>query len=81
MRKRPDLEKHPDPHKIGARRPSELRVGDKVLYYPVFPKSVDQPPRATEICSPPWQLGHGAWVVMVAGMSGGVACEHLGKLP
>jgi hypothetical protein len=79
-RKQFDAEKTPDPHKIGARRPSELRIGDMVRYYPILPPVNGIDSRDVAIRSEPWQLGHGAWVVKIEGTAGGVACEHCGAI-
>jgi hypothetical protein len=53
--------------------------GVKVRYYPIFgqrDKYIDTITR-----SQPWLLGHGAWVVLVAKQSGGVALTNMELLP
>lgn len=67
-----------DPHKIGARKPSELRVGDAVKFYAMLPQRPGVEPLETKISSEPWQLGDGTWVVKVDGKSGGVSTQFLG---
>lgn len=69
-----------DPYGIGARLPSELKIGDPVWYYPVLGPHADDHgvPRVSSVVrSEPWQLGHGAWVVKIEGRAGGVLVEHL----
>lgn len=41
----------------------------------------DGAPRWTKTRSEPWQLGHGAWVVAVEGIAGGVALSHIERIP
>jgi hypothetical protein len=77
-----DAELNPDPHGIGAIRPSEHKIGDPVRYYPVLPNIGEVPGyEVTKIRSEPWQLGHGAWVIKVEGRTGGVLTEHLAPIP
>ncbi len=77
-----DAELNPDPHGIGAIRPSEYKIGDPVRYYPVLPNVGEVPGyEVTKIRSTPWQLGHGAWVINVEGRTGGVLTEHLAPIP
>lgn len=49
-------------------------VGTKVKYYPI--KGVDDF-RETETRSKAWELGHGASVVMIKGLAGGVSLDHI----
>lgn len=53
-------------------------VGTLVRYWSVRgePEHVD-----ARICSEPWRLGHGFPIVKIEGISGGVALDHLAKLP
>jgi len=84
-KRQPDAEQNPDPYGIGAKRPSELAHGTRVLYYPVLPREkFTEPslqPRETKTRSVPWQLGHGEWVVLIEGKTGGVSTQHLEPLP
>ena len=41
----------------------------------------DDAPRWTKTRSEPWQLGHGAWVVAVEGVAGGIAMSHIERIP
>lgn len=41
----------------------------------------DDAPRWTKTRSEPWQLGHGAWVVQVEGIAGGIALSHIERIP
>jgi len=66
-----------DPHGIGAVPPAELKLGMRVRYYPVLPAPEGIAPLDTTTRSDPWQLGHGAWVVKIAGKAGGVDVTHL----
>ncbi len=76
-----DAELNPDPHGIGAIRPSEYKIGDPVRYYPALPDGEVPQHEETKIRSEPWQLGHGAWVIKVEGRTGGVLTEHLAPIP
>jgi hypothetical protein len=76
-----DAELNPDPHGIGAIRPSQYKIGDPVRYYPELPGGDVPPFEVTKIRSEPWQLGHGAWVIKVEGRTGGVLTEHLAPIP
>lgn len=70
-----DAEEHPDPYGIGAKKPSELKVGDLVRFYPIaydWGKFED-----TIVKSEPWQIS-GHWSVKVEGRAGGVSTQHLG---
>lgn len=84
-KRQPDAEQNPDPYGIGAKRPSELVHGTRVLYHPVLPKmDSNEPslqPRETRTRSVPWKLGGGEWVVLIDGKSGGVSTQHLEPLP
>ncbi len=75
-----DAELNPDPHGIGAIRPSVYKIGDAVRYYPVLPDGEVPRYEETKIRSEPWQLGHGAWVIKVEGRTGGVLTEHLAPI-
>lgn len=63
------------PKRTYAAPPSWLVDGALVDYSPVL----GEPPTLTgvRVRSTPWQLGHGQWVVKVAGVAGGVAVEAL----
>lgn len=75
-----NAERHPDPHKIGAKRPSELQVGAAVRYHPVLPPRPGISSLDSKIRSEPWQLGDGSWVVAIEGKAGGVSTQHLEPL-
>jgi hypothetical protein len=57
--------------------PAWLKPGAVVDYRSVM----DEPPtrRGVRVRSEPWQLGHGAWVVLIEGQAGGVACAALSQ--
>ena len=58
----------------------EIKIGTKVNYYPYSREdgSFDGiTPTPTNITSEPWELGHGAIVCKVKGVSGGVLITHL----
>lgn len=76
-RKAQDAETTPDPHKIGARKPSALKLGDPVKYHRVLPKREGIDPIETKVASEPWQLGDGTWVVRLKGKAGGVSTQFL----
>lgn len=75
--KKNDAEKHPDPHKIGALKPSELLVGTQVRYHRVLPKREGIAPIDTEVTGEPWQLGDGTWVASIKARAGGVSTQFL----
>ncbi len=52
-------------------------VGTKVKYFPVMGEKAF---RECEVRSEPWVLGHGAVVVKVTGMAGGVSVKHLERI-
>jgi hypothetical protein len=62
--------------------PAWIKLGAAVTYHRV-PRhlSTAYPPLATVVRSNPWQLGDGTWVVLVVGVSGGVACDALTLAP
>lgn len=77
-----DAEQHPDPYGVGAKRPSEYKLGERVRYYPVLGHPDDKAKfEDTTIRSEPWQLGDGSWVIKVEGRAGGVHTPHVGSLP
>ncbi len=63
------------PEEFNARFP----IGTKVRYWKVLPADVAPglDPVETETRSEAWALGHGAVVVKVKGISGGVLISHL----
>ncbi len=52
----------------------KTKIGQKVWYYPIRGESKRY---ATAVRSEPWALGHGAMVVKVNGIAGGVSVLHL----
>lgn len=72
-----DAETYPDPHKIGAKRPSELKIGDAVKYHRVLPQREGRDAVASKIRSKPWQLGDGTWVIQIEAMVGCVSTQFL----
>ncbi len=75
---RDDAELYPDPYGIGPKKPSELKVGDRVRFYPIaydWEKFED-----TVVRSEPWQIS-GHWSVKVEGRAGGVSTQHLCPIP
>lgn len=52
-------------------------VGTPVRYWPVYPPHEGIPPLDTTTRSEAWVLGHGAVVVSVVGISGGVLLSHV----
>jgi hypothetical protein len=75
--KRHDAEQDPDPFKIGARKPSELKIGDWVKYHQRLPKRPGVEPVVTKVASEAWQLGDGTWIVRIEGRAGGVSTQFL----
>jgi len=69
-----------DPNNIGAVAPEELPVGTEVDYYPVLNVPGMDERLRTVTRNEPWQLGHGAWVASVVGITGGVLLSHLRKV-
>lgn len=53
----------------------KYKIGDKVYYHSILGEPHDGMVRTC--ISDPWQLGHGAWVIKVSGISGGVLLEAL----
>ena len=49
-------------------------VGERVRYYPIAGEGSSS---VTRIRSAAWTLGHGAVVVKVEGVAGGVSIDHL----
>lgn len=54
-------------------------VGTRVRYWPC--RDYPDESRDTAIRSEPWRLGHGVPIVKIEGTSGGVALDHLTRLP
>jgi len=75
--KKHNAELLPDPHKIGAKKPSELKIGDAVKYHRVLPKREGYDPIETKVASEPWQLGDATWVVRVEDRAGGISTQFL----
>lgn len=55
---------------------SLLKPGIKVLYHSI----TGYPGKEYTVRSEPWQLGSGEWVVLLDGISGGVAVDHISKV-
>lgn len=59
----------------------DCKIGTPVTYWGVIKKDSGEKydPIDTVITSEPWQLGHGAYVCKVNGVSGGVCLTHIEK--
>lgn len=60
---------------------SEIKIDTPVIFWGIVDENGQKfNPLKTVIVSEPWELGHGAIVCKVAGISGGVLISHLEKV-
>lgn len=57
-------------------KPPDFEIGETVYY-----RHDDGCQTQHTVKYPPWQLGHGAWVIGLSGVAGGVAVERVTKQP
>lgn len=55
---------------------SKIKPGVRVIYH----AWKGAPGKEYTVCSEPWQLGHGDWVVKLEGKSGGVGVDFISKI-